>query len=174
MSFTYSGENNYIDEISSTGTGYMIFNEGSDGRGVANSTTLYKSVALSFELAGLVDGTVPSTRDSLLNAIFNFFDITSGISKKCNLKKEGITLNLKSNLIKNKLEVKYHICKSSDINISIYNIAGKKVSNVFKGRAKSGSHLCSINGLSKLSNGVYFIHLKTDSETRTVKFELIK
>jgi len=174
MSFTYSGENSWLDEISSTGTGYMIFNEGSKGRGVANSTVLYKSVALSFELAGFVDGTAPSTRDSLLNAIFDFFEITSGISKKRDLKKEGITLNLKSNLIRDKLEVKYHICKSSDVNISIYNIAGKKVSTVFKGKVQSGSHLYSINGLNELSNGIYFIHLKTDSETRTVKFELIK
>jgi hypothetical protein len=77
MSFAYSGENNYMDRINAIAdsSAYRIFlNPGnSRGCGVARDAGAKKTVALSFELGGLVDGTYPSTRETLIHEILMFF-----------------------------------------------------------------------------------------------------
>ncbi|MCX7995581.1 MAG: T9SS type A sorting domain-containing protein [candidate division WOR-3 bacterium] len=76
MEFGYNGENFYLDVIDSTGTGFRIFHDRDDDYfcGIANSVNNYKTVGLSFELAGLVDNGL-STKAILLDSIMHFFDI---------------------------------------------------------------------------------------------------
>ncbi len=79
MSFTYSGENNWIDHLEPDGgTAFLILANASPsyGCGVANDAGTYRTVGLSFELAGLSAGT--ATRSELLQAIMDFFLGTSG------------------------------------------------------------------------------------------------
>jgi subtilisin family serine protease len=75
MSFSYGGENNWIDHIDATGTGYVIFSNLSPSYncGVANDAGIYRTVGTSFELGGLQDGSFPSTRENLVASIMNFF-----------------------------------------------------------------------------------------------------
>ncbi len=75
MSFSYSGENNWIDHIQPTGSAFLIFENSSPtyGAGVANDNGSYKTVGTSFELGGLVDGSSPSTKLDLVQQIMNFF-----------------------------------------------------------------------------------------------------
>jgi hypothetical protein len=87
MSFSYDGENSYIDHLRSTGTGYVIFRNASntDSCGVANDPGTYKTVGTSFELGLLTDGSPPSTREALLDSIMRFFGITTNIEEAAGL-----------------------------------------------------------------------------------------
>ena len=80
MSFSYSGENSWIDHIDPVGTALTIFTNSSPpyNCGVAYDAGPYKTVGFSFELGGLDDGASPSTRLELVEAIMNFFSGGSG------------------------------------------------------------------------------------------------
>jgi hypothetical protein len=75
----YTGENNDIDRIDSTNTGFVIFRDGNNSYncGVANQHVVYRTVGMSFELGLLTDATPPSTREALLGSIMSFFGIYS-------------------------------------------------------------------------------------------------
>ncbi len=77
MSFNYSGDNNYMDHISGTGSAYVILSNSSPayGTAVANDAGTYKTIASSHELGGLDDGDFPSTRDELVKQYLQFFGI---------------------------------------------------------------------------------------------------
>jgi len=77
MNFTYGGENNSIDNINATGSGFLIFHDGDNAYncGVANDSLTYRTVGTSFELGLLNDSTPPSTRAVLLTSIMEFFGI---------------------------------------------------------------------------------------------------
>jgi PKD repeat protein len=77
MSFSYSGDNSYIDHIGATATAFVILqNQSPDyGTGVANDEGSYKTIGCSHEFGGLSDGTSPSTKDELMNEYLVFFGI---------------------------------------------------------------------------------------------------
>ena len=174
MTFSYNGENNHIDEIEATGNGYLIFNENSTGRAVANSTTSHKSVAFTFELGGLTDGSVPSTKDSLIQAIFNFFGVTSGI-KHDHLSKHGdAEFSVKSRFSGKQINIELQIPYDDLVNISLYDITGKKISDIYSGRIKSGKHNFAIDTGNKITNGVYFVTASSGNRFKSSKIVIVK
>lgn len=79
MNFVYGGENNYMDHIDPTGTGFLIFHDGDNlyNCGVANDAGTYRTVGTSFEMGLLVDGTPPSTRSILMDRIIQWLGVGS-------------------------------------------------------------------------------------------------
>jgi PKD repeat protein len=79
MSFSYSGDNNYIDRIQPAGTAYLILENTSPnyGTAVANDPGSYKTIGVSHEFGGLVDGNSPSTKEELFGAYLEFFGFTN-------------------------------------------------------------------------------------------------
>ncbi|MCS7258012.1 MAG: T9SS type A sorting domain-containing protein [candidate division WOR-3 bacterium] len=77
MYFNYAGENNYMDQINAT-TGFLIFRDGNNSYncGVAYNPGNYRTIGVSFEFGGLIDGMPPSTKAILLDSIMKFFEIT--------------------------------------------------------------------------------------------------
>jgi hypothetical protein len=77
MSFSYTGENSWIDHISNIPPAYMIFNNVSPAYGcaVAYDAGTYKTIGASFEFGGLADGSLLSTKDELMSKIVDFFDL---------------------------------------------------------------------------------------------------
>ena len=75
MSFSYSGDNSYIDHIEATGSAYAILKNQSPnyGTAVANDAGSYKTIASSHEFGGLDDGNSPSTKSELMAAYLEFF-----------------------------------------------------------------------------------------------------
>ncbi|MHC4942835.1 MAG: agmatine deiminase family protein, partial [Planctomycetota bacterium] len=64
----YAAENAYMDEISARSGAELIFRSGDDSRGrsVLYDEGTYKTVATTFSLGGLRDGTYPDTRKEIL------------------------------------------------------------------------------------------------------------
>ena len=60
-----------------------------------------------------------------------------------------------------------------NINISIYDINGKKVENIFSGFLFKGNYDFKWDG-SEFSSGIYFLNLKSDNHVVSQKIQLIK
>lgn len=79
MSFTFNGDNSYIDRISLKETAFDIFQNANPNyvTAVAYNGGNYKTIGASFEFGGLVDGQGKSVKDSLMLQYVNFFGITN-------------------------------------------------------------------------------------------------
>jgi hypothetical protein len=188
MSFSYSGDNSYIDRISPTGSGaFAIFNNSSPvyGCGVAKDGGTYKTVGLSFEFGGLTDGSGVSTKDTLALNIMEFFGIHLqgvAIDRFSALKKDRtLSFGIKakgSNLFSNKLDIEYGIVHSGKVEIKIYNTTGRKIKTLMSAMKKAGYHRISWNGKDSsgknLVNGIYFITIKSAGKIKNTKVMLIK
>ena len=77
MSFSYSGDNDWIDHIEASGSAFNILANQSPsyGTGVAYNDGDYKTIASSHEFGGLDDGA--STKEELMAAYLDFFGFSS-------------------------------------------------------------------------------------------------
>jgi len=77
MSFTYSGDNNWIDHIEPTGSAFKIFDNQSPayGTGVAYDEGTFKTIGCSHEFGGLDDGV--NTKEELMGAYLEFFGFSN-------------------------------------------------------------------------------------------------
>jgi len=77
MSFTYSGDNNFIDRITNEGTAFQIFKNQNPVyyNGVAYDAGTFQTIGISHEFGGLDDGVLPSTRQNLMIEYLTFFGI---------------------------------------------------------------------------------------------------
>ncbi len=63
--------------------------------------------------------------------------------------------------------------KTSDVDITLYDITGRMVSKLASGKFSAGSHTVTLNA-SKLANGVYFVHMKADNLNTVKKVTVIR
>jgi hypothetical protein len=65
------------------------------------------------------------------------------------------------------------LLKSSVVNVAVYDVTGKIVSNVFNGNLKEGETNLFIN-TTDFSNGMYYAKISTDSDVETIKLSISK
>ncbi|HEC79117.1 MAG TPA: T9SS type A sorting domain-containing protein [candidate division WOR-3 bacterium] len=184
MNFSYGGENNWMDHISPTSTGFLIFRDTDNSYdcGVANDAVTYRTVGLSFELGGLTDGTPPSTRRALVDSIMKFFGIilNPGVEEL-----GGGDLPLRTmmgvvypNPVVKRLTIEYQLASSADVSLCVYDAVGRLVRTVVRGAAAPGYYTALWDGRDDLGRrvpaGVYFVRFETDDYSRTQKAILIK
>lgn len=77
MSFSYSGENNWIDHLAPLSTAFSILANQSPSynTAIAFEGNDYKTIGASHEFGGLDDGTSPSTKAELMAAYLEFFGV---------------------------------------------------------------------------------------------------
>ncbi len=77
MSFTFSGDENYIDKLEPKNQAFVVMSNQNLAFDVAiaNEATDYKTIGSSIEFGGLVDGTLPSTKANLMQEYLTFFGI---------------------------------------------------------------------------------------------------
>jgi len=75
MSFSYGGENNWIDELGAAAPAYELLMNPTVGYGctIAHPAGSYNTIAASFEFGGLADGASPSTKQELMAGYLDFF-----------------------------------------------------------------------------------------------------
>ena len=183
MLFRYNGENFYLDQIDSTETGFRIFHDQDNDYycGVANIATNYKTVGVSFELAGLLDNE-QSTKAMLLDSIMHFFGINLvGIRDTINSQfaiQNPQFLSTHPNPFRNALKIKFQIPNSNvQTSLKIFDATGRVV--------KSFNHLIiqpfnqvvwfgDDNADRKLPAGVYFIRLEASDYKQIEKAVLLR
>ena len=77
MTFTYSGENNWMDHIDPVTPAFLILNNQSPsyGTAVAYDAGTYKTIGASHEFGGLNDSSFPSTKEELMYQYLDFFGL---------------------------------------------------------------------------------------------------
>ena len=78
MSFSFSGDNSYIDRILPLGSAVPLFQNSSPQyyAAIAYDGGTYKTIGSSFEFGGLQDGSNRSVKDSLMMQYINFFGLS--------------------------------------------------------------------------------------------------
>lgn len=83
-----------------------------------------------------------------------------------------------NNIIQDQALFRYSLPISSNINISIYNIAGQRVTTLENGFKNAGFHEITWNALdskgSSVSNGCYFVRFTSDNYTETKNITVIR
>ena len=128
MSFSYVGENSWIDHLTAISPAQVIFNNISPayGCGVAYDAGTYKTIGTSFEFGGLSDGTSMSTKDQLMAEIIDFFGLNpipvELTSFNADVNENGITLKWETATESNNL--------GFDVERSTNNISFEKIGSV--------------------------------------------
>ncbi len=186
MNFNYNGENNYMDHISPTGNGFLIFVDGDNNYdcGVAHDAGDYRTVGTSFELGGLVDGSPPSTRAALLDSIMHFFGISinPGVKEQKDLSMKPAKTQLTQlypNPTNSKTTIKFQINHNTPLSLKIYDAMGRLVRTIIDSPdCKPGYYTVKWEGNDnrgrKVSNGIYFLSFQTDTHKTLRKVIVIK
>ena len=186
MSFGYSGENNYIDHIDATGSGFVIFSNTSASYncGVANDAGSYKTVGLSFEFGGLTDGSGVSTKLALADSIMQFFGIEAqGITDRSRVSsiERRVEFGIKargSNIVSGEAEFSYGITKSGRVEVKVYDASGRMVRGLVDGEERSGYHTVRWDGRDgrgrRVRRGIYFVRLSSSGKSMTSKLLFMK
>jgi hypothetical protein len=177
MGFSYLGENSWIDHISPTGSGTLIFRNSSPvyDCGVANDAGSYRTVGTSFEIGGLSDGSPPSTKAALLDSIMKFF-IPAGIEEKPSETEKPDVLSLAQNYpnpFSKETSITYSVPFQSHVSVSLYDVSGRQIMNLVNSDHQPGHYTLTIDA-KDLRAGIYFIRLKTQSTTLSHKCMVIK
>lgn len=187
MSFSYSGENNYIDRIDPEGSGFLIFSNSSPvyNCGVANDAGSYRTVGTSFELGLLDDASPPSTRAALLDSVMRFFGIPKpGIAEIPPSPRFPAVSRLEAPHpapFSRRLVIGYQIGrevkKGDEVRLSIFDVTGRMVREFAAPPREPYNHIVwdgkGSNGRA-VAAGVYFIHLRAGSSMFTSKAILVR
>lgn len=85
---------------------------------------------------------------------------------------ENIT-SIKTNIFESKVDINVLLNQSSVLSIKMYDILGNEIKQMFKGFKETGEHTFSAN-TNSLTQGMYFIQIKTDFDITTESFYIIK
>ncbi len=97
--------------------------------------------------------------------------IISGVNQVSNFTE----LNITPNPTTDQININYKSKSSSPISISLYNINGAKITNIFVGKQTIGSNTVSYNLTNhNLSNGTYIVQLQSGNDVVTKKFVVVK
>jgi hypothetical protein len=180
MNFNYGGENNWMDHIDPTGTGFLIFQDADNNYncGVANDAGTYRTVGTSFELGLLTDANLPSTRAALLDSIMHFFGINTGIQEtKAQIPRTSTTLETYPNPCRGVLCIRVEAQNSNlrGSTITIYDVSGRAVRQFLDLASDQLITWSARDALGRqLPGGVYFVTLASEEFRQTHKIILLR
>ena len=70
-------------------------------------------------------------------------------------------------------KIKYFVLHGSNVRISLFNILGSQINNLYDGFAAAGYHEFILDA-SKLSSGVYFVSFSAGEYQKAIKISLLK
>lgn len=109
--------------------------------------------------------------ESALGNNFYLDDITIGQRTGLeNLTAEEIGLNIVPNPFSTTTKLNYMLIKNQQVEVSVYDVVGKKVATLFNGTQTEGSQQIIFDRVQhNLSNGLYFVKFTIDGSTLTQK-----
>jgi hypothetical protein len=166
MSYTFTGENSYIDQIMAGEGATLIFDNHnpSYGCGVSYDGGIYRTVGFSFELGGLSDGEY--TRDDVMIAILEFFGITGvwTATEERPVAESG-SVNAYPNPAGEITNISVTVNSSCRVILEIFDLNGRRIATLHDGNLAGGMHKFEWSG----SDGVYFYRLQAGKEVSTGK-----
>ena len=85
----------------------------------------------------------------------------------------GSISSVKPNPFFHEIQIEYALSKESTVNISIYNVLGQRVKELYSGKQCAGNHNLQWDGTDKkgvkISSGIYFLRVQADGREVTRK-----
>jgi len=76
-----------------------------------------------------------------------------------------------------KTTIRYELVNETNVNVSICNMLGQKVKDLYSGRQSPGTHYVTWNGMGKaekLPSGIYFLKIKAGGKEASTKIMLLR
>lgn len=174
MLYTYSGENNWIDQIVPNGDAFMIFKNILPlyGTAVANIGPGYRTIGSSHEFGGLDDNEY--TKDYLMFRYLEFFGIEAVWVGLDEVIADDQSIRVFPNPARNNAGIFVTVQTAGEINLSIYNSTGQEVMKLAdKAMVNPGKHEFVFNAAS-LTGGIYYCVLTSGNLRISKKIVIIK
>ncbi len=174
MTFTYSGENNWIDHIAPNGSAFLIFENQSPvyGTGVANIGSNYRTIGCSHEFGGIDNGAF--TQDYLMYKYLEFFGIDATWVGVDEMNLSERMLSIYPNPARQSVNVFVTVETPGPMNIAVFNNTGQEVIRLADNRMlEEGTHLFGLN-ISDLPGGVYYCVLTSGQDRISKKLVVIR
>ncbi|MFC1887185.1 Omp28-related outer membrane protein [Candidatus Cloacimonadota bacterium] len=177
MSWDYTGENSYIDNLEAIAPAVPIFSNDYVGYdcGIAYDEGTYRTIGTSFEITGLGGA---NTLDEAIYEILDFFDVLGTGSDDSIIPLYTELHNNYPNPFNPVTNIKYSLKKDSKVSLEVYNIKGQLVRTLIKDELKAGNYEVIWEGLddnrNRVSSGVYFYKLNAGDYSSTKKMILLK
>ncbi len=99
---------------------------------------------------------------------------TTGVSEdNTTSKKQALQLSVTPSIAKNNTTIYYTLPEKSNVELSVYNVSGRKVVTLTKGRINSGNHHAILN-TQELTQGIYFVRLSGGKTQLTKKLIILQ
>lgn len=171
----------YVDEFSSNGATAIMRSQESIVRMTAFAAPGargYKTVASAVYIGAMDTGVPPERnhRARILGSILNFFGIANtGVDKDESIL--PLSLELYQNIpnpFNSETKFTFVLPSTGEIELSVYDVLGRKISTVAEGKYNMGVHTISWSAPVTTPSGVYFYTLKFENERITRKFVYLK
>ncbi len=172
MSYSYAGDNSWIDHIAAIAPAFDIFKNQSPQytNAIAFDAGGYKTIGTSFEFGGLTDG--QNTKDELMIEYLEFFEVGGYVGIE-DATPADLGINIYPNPANDILHYNISVPGKENVNAGIYNATGQKIMDVASNFSVNVNHQGNIN-LTKLSPGIYYFIVKTDTQQKSHKLVIIK
>ncbi len=179
MTFTFTGDNSYIDHIDYIAPAQMIFMNTAPEYGAAVSYDggTYKTVGMSFEFGGLQDG--ERTKDDLMIQILEFFGI-EGVWTDVREPEPGLNLQAGAfpNPFSGETVIRFETTETSGVVLDIYTIHGQRISRLAEASYAAGIHEVRWQGVSDDGNplpaGFYVYRIQSGNRVVSGKIMLAR
>jgi hypothetical protein len=180
MLFDYTGEAILIDRLDTIPGSVHIHKNTHNGYccGVARNNT---SVGQSFELAGLTDGTAPSTRRTLVDSIMRYFNISaSGLEEVSSPEIKEAFMSIHPNPSHAHVQFAFYTgVFDNNTRIIVYDVAGRRVITIHTQPAHEHTMQAIWDGRDDMGRlmpqGIYFARLMcNDDMLDTRKFIIVR
>lgn len=164
MSFSHAGENNYIDRLSPSAGSLTILRNPSLGYGcgIARDAGTYRTIGASFEFAGLVDGTPPSTKAALAAEIMGFLlpEASAAPDLSISSAPELSLLPGWPGLVRGGATLGFELPGAAEVRIGLYDVGGRCLRLLASGPREAGVHTLRLER-GDLASGVYWIRAQS-------------
>jgi flagellar hook assembly protein FlgD len=86
---------------------------------------------------------------------------------------DEVTLTSYPNPFRTQATIEYTLPETKDVQITIYDVLGRRVSVLENGRKEAGRHRVTLDG-DRLASGVYFGRLRVGEKTLTQKITVLR
>ncbi|MBI2418673.1 MAG: CotH kinase family protein [Ignavibacteriales bacterium] len=168
----------WCDEQSAQQGVHAMFKLSKSGEFIAivdtNGTTILDSVTFGPQSTNIAFGRIPDGGSTWGN-----MTPTPGVANTLATEKDGSftngfkLFNCYPNPFNPETKIIYNTHISGNISLRVYDVMGREVAILFDGWIVAGEHSAIFNG-NALSSGVYYITLRTEGATRTIKSILLR
>ena len=172
-SWSYAGENNWIDHLVPIAPAVAIAVNPSDNEycGVRHDAGSYRTVGTAFEIVGLSGMT--EALDVMCHDFFNIYEVGVGESAKGLLPIDYALHQNYPNPFNPNTTIKFNVKDRGQVKLKVFNIRGQEVTTLVDRQMEPGFHQVNWNA-EGVSSGVYFYTMKVNDFSKVRKMVLIK